>query len=50
MLLFTAQFDFLRIFRDFCKISDFSAPVVIRSTIPAKIFFEFLGVGIERTI
>ena len=50
VLLFTAQFDFLRIFRDFCKISDFSAPVVIRSTIPAKIFFEFLGVGIERTI
>lgn len=34
----------------FCKISDFSAPVVIRSTIPAKIFFGFLGVGIERTI
>lgn len=34
----------------FCKISDFSNPVVIRSTIPAKVFFEFLGVGIERTI
>ena len=34
----------------FAKFSDFSAPVVIRSTIPAKIFFEFLGVGIERTI
>ena len=50
LLLFTAQFDFLRIFRDFCKISDFSVPVVIRSTIPAKIFFEFLGVGIEHTI
>ena len=40
-LLFTAQFDFFRIFRDFCKISDFSAPVVIRSTIPAKIFLDF---------
>ena len=40
-LLFTAQFDFLRIFLDFCKISDFSAPVVIRSTIPTKVFWDF---------